>query len=302
MPKIIKYIGYPLLFIFSFFLFIYWTFPYSVLKDRIVGAVEQQLGSEYDVRIGDISPSFFTGVVLKQVKIIKHDGDNTSTMLEAAKVRVRASIGTLLFGGMNVKFSVKNQKSYFSGSFKNSDEGFSFAGNFDNFNLGDIGFISGGGVKLSSAIDGDVKLNINKRQMLQSTGSAELKLSNIAIKAGEVKLGETAMPVPDIALSKGSGSVLKMELSKGTIKVTEFKLADGDLKLDLTGEMFMSTALKNYRMNLKGMFSVTPKLEQAMPFLFMIEKQKQADGSYPLTLTGRFGQPSVKIGDFVLPI
>ena len=106
--------------------------------------------------------------------------------------------------------------------------------------------------------------------------------------------------IPELVLANGGD--VKIELAKGSIHVSEFKFKDSDLKLDMTGDIFMSSVLKNYRMNLKGSFSVTPKLEQAMPFLFMVEKQRGADGTYPFTITGRMGQPSIKIGDFTLPI
>lgn len=304
MPNILKYIGYVFLFIFSFFVFVYWTFPYNVLKDRLVSTTEQQLGGEYDLKVGELSPNFFTGAVLKQVKILKHEGDVTSTVWEAAKIKIRASLSTILFGKTNISFSVKGRKGSISGGFKNTDDGFNFDGDFSDFNLGDFGFMkSDAGPSLSSAIDGSLELNINKKQIVQSTGNADFSFNDIKVTAGVLKVSEgMEFNLPELFFSKGSGSTLKFDLSKGAIHVTEMKLQDGDLKLDLTGDVFMSAIFKNYRMNLKGTFSVTPKLEQAIPFLFMIEKQRQADGTYPVTITGRIGQPSIKIGDFTLPI
>lgn len=304
MPKLFKYIGYFVLFVFSYFIFLYWTFPYGILKERLVGAVEQQLGGDYDVRIGELSPSFFTGVVLKQVKVLKHEGSEVKTVWEAQKVKVRASLFSLIFGKTSVTFSVKTRSSSVSGSFKATEDGFNFTSDLSNFDLGDLGMFSGGGgTKLSSAIDGSIKLNINKRQVIQSSGSADFSLDDIRSSAGELKLSEGMdLTLPELAFSKGSGSTLKFDISKGAVHIKELKLADGDLKLDVSGDIFMSSTFKNYRMNLKGLFSVTPKLEQAVPFLFMVEKQKQADGTYPLTITGRIGQPSIKIGDFTLPL
>ncbi|MBI2342219.1 MAG: type II secretion system protein GspN [Deltaproteobacteria bacterium] len=304
MNNIFKYIGYLCLFIFSFIFFLYWTFPFSVLKDRIITAAEQQLGGQYSVKIGDLSSSLITGVALKDVKITKREQDKTENVWGAAKVKIRTSLTSILFGKTNVKFAVKNQKSEMSGSFKTAEEGFSLASSLSNFNIGDIGmFSSDDGVKLVSEIDGSLKLNINKRQMIQSSGSADFSLSNIKLKAGELKIGEGInFTVPELIFSKGSGSSLKVDLSKGAIHIIELKLADGDLKLDLSGDIFMSQVVKNYRMNLKGTFSVTPKLEQAIPLLFMVEKQRQPDGTYPITITGRIEQPSIKIGEFTLPL
>lgn len=306
MPKVLKYIGYFFLFVFLFFIFLYWTFPYGVLKDRLISATQQQLGGNYDIKIGDFSPSFFTGATLKDVKIIKHENNVASSVLEATKVKIRTTFSSLLFGNTSVKFTIKNQKGSVSGSFKGNEDGFLFNGDFSDFNVGNLGFISGtaeSGTRLVSDIDGEVKLNINKRQIIQSTGNASFTISNLSLKPGELKLGEGMnFTIPELILAKGSGSTIKLELLKGAIKVKEFKLNDSDLKMELSGDIFMSSILKNYRMNLKGTFSVTPKLEQAIPFLFMVEKQRQPDGTYPITITGRISQPSIKIGDFTLPI
>ena len=302
MPNFLKVIIFGFLFIFAFIFFLYWTFPYDVLKDRLITSAETQLGSEYDVMVGSFSPSFFTGAVLKQVKIVKRDGENVSTVWEAQKVKVRASIASILFGKTNVSFSFKNQKSSASGSLKYTDDGFVLDADFSNLNLGDFGFLSPSGTsKLISSIDGDVKLNINSKQLVQSTGVANLSLDDMHFSDGELKLGEGIdFTVPELAFSKGGK--ISLELSKGAIKVKEFKTGDADFKLDVSGDVFLSSILKNYRMNLKGTFAVTPKLEQAIPVLFMIEKQRSADGTYPLNITGRISQPSIKIGDFTLPL
>lgn len=303
MPKIFKWLGYAGLFIFSFLLFLYWTFPYNVLKERLVSSAEQQLGSVYDVRVSDLSPNFFTGAVLKGVKVIKYDGDSQSTVWEAAKVKIRAGLFGLIFGKPSVSFTVKGGDGDISGDYRPTDEGFGLSLDLSDFDIAAFGFLtSGGTAKLSSAINGTVDLNMNKRQMIQSSGKAELELNDIVMKAGDIKMGEGgAMAIPEVVFSKGKGSILKFDLSRGAVKIKEFKLADGDIKIDLTGDIFMSSLFKNYRINLKGTFSVSQKLEQAIPILFMIEKQKQPDGSYPITITGRIEQPSVKIGDFTLP-
>ncbi|PIR18426.1 MAG: type II secretion system protein GspN [Deltaproteobacteria bacterium CG11_big_fil_rev_8_21_14_0_20_49_13] len=303
MPKLIRYVGYIVLFVISFFFFLYWTFPYDILKERMVQAAMQQLGGDYDVRISDFSPSFFTGATLKNVKILKHSGDQVSTTWEASKIKARTSLSSLLFGRSNVSFDIINKKSEIEGSYKATDEGFNFESDLSDFNIGDMGFLTGDGTaKLVSAIDGSIRLNINNKQIIQSTGSANLDINNITLKEGELRFGEGgAFNVPELFLAK-KGSTIKIELSKGSIKVKELKLKDGDLNMDLTGDIFMSSSAKNYRMNLRGTFSVSQKLEQAVPILFMVEKQKQPDGTYPITITGRLGQPSIKIGDFTLPL
>ena len=115
-------------------------------------------------------------------------------------------------------------------------------------------------------------------------------------------IGGAGIPLPETAITKGRDSRLKLTIDKGAVNVDEFRLAGGDLGLDLKGKVFLSTVLSNYRLNLTGSFAISDKLGQAIPFLFMAEKQKQADGSYPLTITGRLSEPAIKVGTFTLPL
>lgn len=169
-----------------------------------MNTASQQLGTDYDVRVGDFSPSFFTGASIKNVKILKHKGlDQVSTVWEASKVKIRASLGSITFGNTDISFYIKNQKSEIEGAFKTTDDGFIFDGDLNNFNIGDFGLFTGeGSTKLVSAIDGNLKLNINNKQIIQSTGAADLSLSDIMFKAGNLILGEGAsFAIPELILS-----------------------------------------------------------------------------------------------------
>ena len=71
---------------------------------------------------------------------------------------------------------------------------------------------------------------------------------------------------------------------------------------ELKGKIFLSSRMANYRLNLRGQFSVSEKLNEAFPFLFIVDSQKKEDGSYPLSITGRISRPSIKIGTFTVPL
>ena len=94
---------------------------------------------------------------------------------------------------------------------------------------------------------------------------------------------------------------IRVEIDKCVVNLEDFKFVGGDLTLDLKGKIFMSPKIENSRMSLNGAFNAAPKLGEAF-FLYIVDKQKNADGNYPLNIGGRLGKPSVKIGTFPLPI
>ena len=94
----------------------------------------------------------------------------------------------------------------------------------------------------------------------------------------------------------------EISIGKGTATLDSFRFANSDLPLDIKGKIFLSNKLENYRLNLTGSFAASQKLSEALPFLMIIDSQKQEDGSYPLSITGRIAKPAIKIGTFTVPM
>ena len=100
----------------------------------------------------------------------------------------------------------------------------------------------------------------------------------------------------------GGNSKVDVQVNRGNFQVRTFQLAGGDLEFETNGKIYGARRADNYRFNLKGSFKVAPELAQKLQILSLVEKQKAADGSYPFTITGRVSKPSIRIGEFKLPI
>ncbi len=303
MPRILKYIAYLLLFSFSFIVFLYWMFPYDVLRERISGAIEQQSGRQVSVSMGSLEPHWFTGVDIENLMIESLGGEETSELIALKRARARATIFSLLFGSPDISFDVEIGKGDISGDISMAADSTELDIDIDDLNLKDVGIIeSVTGLKLTSRLGGYAKLDINRSRPVRSEGKISLDLSDIKILPSNLSLGEMEIPLPALTVTKGRGSLVDVEVAKGVVEFKNFKLVGGDLELDLKGKVFLSTKVENYRINLKGSFKPSKKLGEVLPFLFIIEKQKKADGSYPISVTGRASRPSIKIGSFKLPI
>jgi len=301
--KLVRFIAFIALFFVSFLLFLYWNFPYEVLKDRIVDAIEGQAGGNVIVEVGDLEPYWFTGVEMSELTITEPGTDQAAPFVNFKRVRARASLFSLVFGRPSISFSIQLGGGEISGVVKQSEDMLSIDADLDKVDLGNLRIIAArSGLSITSRIDGEISLRIDRQRSVRSTGKISLAISEFKIAASELKLGEMAMPLPDLVLSKGRDSQIKLDVGKGTINLENFKLAGGDLKIDLKGKVFLSQKAENYRFNLNGSFSASKKLADALPFIFIIEQQKLEDGSYPLTVSGRFAKPSIKIGTFTVPM
>jgi type II secretion system protein N len=303
MPKTARYIAYFFLFVVSFVVFLYLNLPYDAIKERIIGMIEKETGGKYFVLVEELSPYWFTGVELKGLSLSDASGDDRTELISLQRIRSRVSFFSLLFGSPSVSFDVSVGKGGIFGKVGQSADFFDLNLKFDDLDLKNLKIIGSKiGVEIASRIDGSIKMKIDKRNPIRSEGSVSLDLDNINIAETELKLGEMTMPIPTLVLSKNKGSEIKADVDKGTINVKNFKLAEGDLQLDLNGKIFLSNNVSNYRFNLNGSFKVSENLEKALPFLFIVDKQKNEDGSFPLSITGRMAKPSIKIGSFTLPI
>jgi type II secretion system protein N len=303
MPRILKFIAYLVLFVVSFLIFLYWMFPYDILKDRVASAIEEPLGRAVEVSIGELRPYYFTGVSISNLSLTSRTAGESTPLAEFEKVRVRATLFSLLLGNPRVSFFIQSGKGEIAGSARQTEEGFDISVDLDNFDVGSIKWLeSQVGLKLGGRLGGSVDLKIDRLRPVRTTGKIDLSFDDFKVAASQVTIGEVNIPIPDAVLTKGRGSRLKLSIDKGAVNVDEFRLADGDLQLDVKGKIFLSTVLSNYRLNLTGSFRVSDKLSEAFPLLFMAEKQKQPDGSYPLTVSGRLSEPSIKIGTFTLPL
>jgi len=303
MPRILKFIAYLVLFVFSFILFLYWMFPYEMLKDRVASAIERPFGGTVEVSIGKMEPYYFTGFIITNLKLIDRSQEEPKPLVEIQRVRARASLFSLLLGNPSFTFLIRSQKGEIAGSARQIEEGFDLDVDVDGFDVGAIKWLeSRFGIKLTGEVGGSVVLKVDRTRPARTTGKIDLSLDDFKIVSSQITLMGSNIPLPDLVITKGRGSRIKLVIDKGTVSVDEFRLAEGDFSFDLKGKVFLSTVLANYRLNLNGSFRVSDKLNEAVPILFMVEKQKQQDGSYPLSITGRVSEPSIKIGTFTVPL
>ncbi|MBN1282443.1 MAG: type II secretion system protein GspN [Proteobacteria bacterium] len=303
MPRIFKYMAYLAAFALSYALFLYWVFPYNALRDRILGEIEQQIGGGVQVSAKSLEPYWITGVEVEGLSV---EGPGPSGLVPLIKVKratARAALVPLIFGSRRVTFDVRMPKGSVYGYAKIGDETTSLEIEVDDLDLSSIPLIKERtGLTIPSRISGEARLELNRQQPVRSTGEITMALRDIRIAQSSLNLGDISLDVPELVLAKGKDSRIRISVGKGAATLEQFTFSGGDLGIDLKGKVFLAAAVDNYRLNLKGGFTASDKLGEALPFLFIVNSQKQEDGSYPLSITGKLGRPSIKIGTFTVPL
>ena len=102
-----------------FFLFLYFAFPYGVIKESLIANVNSEMsksGTGIYIKIGSLTPSWFTGIKAQKLEIIPSQGSTPPAKFEEISAYLNP-LG-LFLGKINVSFdivySTKGSAKYFS--------------------------------------------------------------------------------------------------------------------------------------------------------------------------------------------
>lgn len=294
----LKILVYPLFSFVCLLLFSILLFPFESVKNRVSSELERSLDGAYSISIGDLSPSLPLGAVLKNVSIKPRGSSQTPVVLSKAKVKI--ALFPLLAGSMEVDFDVKAEKGRAKGDYSWKKGWYGLHMSMDQFDISVFNFfLQKAGLPLSGIVNGSVNLQIFLEDPLRNSGKMSLQFPDLAL--AEIDLGSLKIPTLKLA-QPGSVAKIDMSVNRGNIEVNDFQFSGGDLDLKTDGKIYGARKAENYRFNLKGNLKISKQTEDKIPILGLIEKQKTPEGDYPFTITGRLTKPSIRIGEFKLPI
>lgn len=301
----ILYLGAGVLF---FLFWLIWVFPTDALKSRILTEIDNRTQGRYKIDVGQLDMSLFGSLTFKDLKVSEGIGDQEQLLLKTPKLKLGFSPFGLMSQKADFSYYVQGSKGDLEGKYRQEGDETHFSANFDQFPLADIGYLSAKAkVPLTGTLDGDIDLKLNRGDATKNSGNIDVKLINLTMGATRLAIDptapESAMEIPPIKLSGAKGSLIQGEVVKDSLELKTITLKGGDLDLNLSGRVSLQAVkAADYRLALQGQFSLTEALAKALPFLFIIEQQKNPQGVYPLNITGRLAKPAIRVGTFNLPI
>lgn len=303
MNKPLRIVGYVVLGLVSFVFFLYWTFPYERLKDRVVTTLDQALQGNIGITIGALSPSVFSGLALEGVTLIDRAAKEKEhqALLTIDEATVNIGILSSLLGSPKASFAVELAGGEIDGDFSQRDDVNVVAAEIDGLQLDQLPLLEAmTGLKLKGGMSGTIDLQVNPKQIKAAKGRVKMSLEDWRTQKGsKLKLG--ALGEIDLGtnytLTKSEGSSFDVELDRGTMQIKGFQLKGGDLEIQLTGQIFLEQKFPNSRCNLKGSIKLSEKMQEIIP-VAMLGPASPDDGSYPIELSGRLDQLRKRIGNF----
>ena len=292
--------------------FLFWmliVFPYDALKSRVITEIQNRTGGRYQLEMKDMDISLFGSVTFSDLKVNEQAAGKKELLLKTPRLKVGFSPLGLMSNKVDYDFYLKGSKTgELEGSYAHANSTTKLALDFDDFPLAELKFLTQKAkVGLKGSLNGGVDLTINPRDPSDNDGKIEVDLANLTTESTSILLDKSdpasAMTLPEIKLSGAKGSHLQGQVVKDQLQIKSIKLTGGDLELDLKGSIGLTgESPKDYRIDLDGGFKMSENLAKALPILFLIEKQKNEQGIYPLNISGRLGRPNILIGKFRLPL
>ncbi len=274
----------PVVFSLALFFFLFATFPYDSLGDRIV--IEAR-NAGYELSFATLGHAGFIGLKATDVKLkpIAADPSATPTEIHLDSLTLKPELLGLLLKKPAVAFSVEAYGGAAHGvaRFSSDPKAPGLAAltiNADSFDLKALpsSFLSGVEVIGQFGMTADV----TSLQMLEASGG------NVAFSlkgAALVKGTAMGIPLPKATLGELSGS---LSLDKGVAKLDNVKLRGGDIEGEVEGTIKMKPLLSLSQADLKlhvnpkdSWLDANPLVKGSMGFL----GQKQPDG-WHATLSG----------------
>ena len=297
------------LFLVSFILFLYLTFPYEVLKEKIAGTISQATG--VNVRIGELGPDLLVGLEARDVKVTSANGAST---IHVKTLTVELNLLDLLLGQLHVDFGATAGAgeldagidfgifSLIAGNFAPSRitlESKSFPLDpFIEFGLGAVASMPGGNpmlapllgaIGVSAQLNAKASLDLNSKNPVQSKGELELQLANAILKLSHPSLG-----LPDQELKK---ALIKAKVENGTFILDPSSgIVSDELQLNPEGKITLKSQADASLLDMKIVFKLDRGLKEKFGFLIdAASGNASADGKLTMQVRGPLSGPAVSI-------
>jgi type II secretion system protein N len=278
--KLKRLLFYSFLFVFSFVLFIYVSFPYTILKEAVITQVMRQTG--LDLRVHSLGPKLPLGFEVEKVQVNLPSGDKG---IELKSATVRISVLSLVIGNLTATVDLESvdegtldAKVSFSildiigGQFIPSYVGLEAEG-FAIGHLARFGLAQGQEAMKSQALVADLLGKFGVNGKLHGTLELDLNPSNpksskgmvnLQIKKGVLKIDKSL----GMADQKFEKALLKAKLSQGQLKINDRSgFHTQGLKIDLMGGVTMKNRLEKSSLNVDLKIRLDKDLKEQYGFV-----------------------------------
>ena len=291
---------YGLVFVFSFLLFVYLSFPYAILKEALVSQIS--MASGYDIKVAKLGPKLPLGFELEGVQVGVEDA---SQGIDLKSLEASVSLLSLIIGKVSGTVELVSQND----GYMEVDVGFSLLDlitqtfiprnielQADGFAIGHIsklgfavvdqkfpgfGFVT----ELKGNLHGSIVMELDPENLSQSPGSM-----NIQLKKSRLALD----PGLNLGAQNFEKALIKAKVRSGVVKFDKKSGFHSQLlKIDLGGEIKLKKKIQQSTLSIQVAIQLLKELkDQIGPLLSSVTGS--SSGKIQVDIKGILASPKVR--------
>ena len=317
--KILPYAGYPAFYLFCLVIFAYFTFPYEMLRDRIVAEYERSRGSSTTgetqrLDIESIEPYWLSGIRAVGIRLVttkppaNPDEKPKRSALDIDEAYARVQLLPLLLGRTSVSFGADLFGGTVEGVFARTGSEERLKAELSGLDLAFLTpFLPASALPMGGILEGKVDFVLPERKLQKANGLVDLTIYDSYVGDGKAKI-QGALALPRMNLGD---LVLSAEANEGVLKLGKVATSGRDLEFSMEGKLTLRDPFAEsiYDMQLRFKLAdayrtrneVTKSLfgspDSKVPPLFemdpKVKQSKRADGFYSWQISGLFRAPQL---------
>jgi type II secretion system protein N len=307
--KVLRWVGYPLFYVFALLLFTYLTFPYDRLRDRVVGELNAKpLAPGMQVKIDSVDSYWFSGIEAEGVQLLSPaaapPADGKPAQPKAVtldSMHARVSLLRLLIGTVHISFGADAFGGEVSGFTSDADNSRTIEAELDSVRVGDLPMLADiVGIPIGGALSGTIDLKLPEGKVAKAEGKIALRFSDLSVGDGKAKIMNT-LALPTLQVGE---LVLEGEAIDGRLDISKFSAGGKDLELVSDGRIRLRDPFVASQAELNLRFKFSPAFRNrndttralfgapgsTIPAVFdldpKVRRAKRADEFYAWRLTG----------------
>lgn len=293
--KILKWTGYPAFFLFCFVFFLYKTFPYDRLADRLV---QEARARGYELEIIDLTHSGLTGLTFESLRLaLPEEGDAPPLDVIIDELTVSTSLFSLISDTKSYSFDAELAGGEAEGDLTVGESSMEVDAEIEEVSLQAIPALRKvTKVPLEGTLTGQVELSMPS-EVTESTGNVE-----VTIEALQVGDGKTAVDIPGwggLTLDRADLGNLELvaTIEEGIAKIERAKSHGKDLKLDALGRVRLLRPIKRSELNVMVRVKIEDAYKERSPKIATmmelgssgLKSATTPDGAIQYTVAGAAG-------------
>lgn len=310
LKSILKWVGYPVIYIFLLLLFVRATLPFDRARNLVQSRINAALaGSGIYVSIGELGGHWLTGLELRDVTItetldpVEEGGESRKFVSTIEELQASVSPFSLIGGNIAVSFSADAFGGSLDGDLVDESGSRSLVLNLEEVDVSALPMLdSATGMPRQGRLTGNIDFALPNGKIAESTGSFDLTITGFHLADGKTKIqGMLALPTID------AGTLtLNASIAKGNLEIKQLDVKGADVTASVTGKVKLKEpfdrSLAELRLNFgfsdgykdrteitKGMLGDSQgKVPGLMDMDPKVKRAKQPDGTYAWRIAGPF--------------